>query len=247
VGFFLKPIVARVIFFVLIPACTLMAEDGRELFDQHCALCHGIGGTGGRGPSLARPNLLHAPDDAALKKVISEGIQPEMPGVWLLDDDAVANLAAYVRSLGKVAVMPLPGDVAKGALVYAASGCAACHMLAGKGSSYGPDLTEIGARRSAAHLEESLLKPSAAMPEGFLLVRFRTADGHLIEGVRLNETNFTIHIKDSSGQIHSFLRSELASIEKLPGQTPMPAYDQSLARADIQNLVAWLASQRGSP
>jgi len=30
---------------------------GNKLFVAHCALCHGIGGTGGRGPSLNQPEL----------------------------------------------------------------------------------------------------------------------------------------------------------------------------------------------
>jgi len=36
-------------------------------------------GGGGRGPSLRRPKLVHAADEEALKSVIENGIQPDMP------------------------------------------------------------------------------------------------------------------------------------------------------------------------
>lgn len=232
-------------FFLSVGSCALSAADGQGLFEQHCALCHGIGGTGGRGPNLARPKLVNAPDDAALKTVITEGIDPEMPGAWFLPDEDVAAIAAYVRALGKLPAQPLPGDPKRGAQLYAARGCAACHTLAGNGVGYGPDLTEIGARRSAGYIGESLVKPAAAVPEGFLLLRVRTTAGKIMQGVRLNETTFTIHTKDAQGNPHSFRKSDLAAIEKLRGQTPMPAYDRSLTAPELQDLVAYLASQRG--
>ena len=223
------------------------AADGQGLFDQHCALCHGIGGTGGRGPSLTRPTLVRAADEAALKKVIEEGIPPEMPGTWLLDEAAVADLAAYVRTLGKVAPVSLPGDAARGAQLYQANRCASCHTITGQGSSYGPDLSEIGARRSAAYLEESLRKPAAALPEGFMLMKVRPASGRPVEGVRLTETNFSVHLRDAAGRTHSFTTAQLAGVERLRGQTTMPAYDRSLTPAQIEDLVAYLASLRGTP
>ena len=55
-----------------LPAQSL--ETGRRIFDSQCALCHGADGSGGRGPSLRKARLKKAPDDAALKKVIADGL-----------------------------------------------------------------------------------------------------------------------------------------------------------------------------
>ncbi len=58
---------------------------GEKVFDAHCARCHGIGGTGGEGPTLAVPMLRHAGDDEALASVIENGIEnTDMPGNWML-------------------------------------------------------------------------------------------------------------------------------------------------------------------
>src|SRR5690348_16596760 len=55
-------------------------DKGRKLFETHCALCHGPHGEGGKGPTLAQPNLPRASDDQSLLRIISLGIpNTEMP------------------------------------------------------------------------------------------------------------------------------------------------------------------------
>ncbi|MDD9891798.1 MAG: cytochrome c [Gammaproteobacteria bacterium] len=49
-----------------LPVLAQEAEAGEQLFQTHCARCHGILGEGGEGPSLKRPQLNHAPEDDAL-------------------------------------------------------------------------------------------------------------------------------------------------------------------------------------
>ena len=70
---------------------------GKKLFENQCALCHGIDGGGGRGPNIRRPKLDHAADDAALRALIQNGIAPEMSEGWFLSSEDIANLAAYAN------------------------------------------------------------------------------------------------------------------------------------------------------
>lgn len=218
---------------------------GKKLFENHCALCHGIDGGGGRGPNLRRPKLDHAADDAALRALVQNGIAPEMPEGWFLSPEDIANVAAYVRSIGKVAEEKLPGDPLRGKVIYEKSGCSSCHILGGEGNALGPELTDIGARRGAARLRDALKNPASTIPEGFLLVEAVTREGKTIRGIRLNEDTFSIQLKDYIGGLHSFRKDELASLKKLRGETPMPAYGATLTGADIDDLIAYLAAQRG--
>ena len=218
---------------------------GKKLFESPCALCHGQTGTGGRGPNLHRPKLDHAPDDGALRKLISEGINPEMPGAWQLSAREVASVAAYVRALGTLPVEPVAGDPGRGAKVYLSKGCVGCHMIRGEGSGYGPELTGIGARRNAAYLRESVVAPEASVPEGFLLVEVATNAGTTERGVRLNEDTFSIQLKDAKGEFHSYRKADLKDIRKLRGKSPMPSYAGGLTPDELTDLVAYLASLRG--
>lgn len=126
------------------------------IFESHCALCHGIDGGGGRGPSLRRPKLAHAADDEALRSLIENGIPPEMPEAWFLSKEEIAGVAAYVRSLGNVPPETLPGEAARGKVIYARSGCSVCHILDGEGSGYGPELTDLGTRCGSADARKLL-------------------------------------------------------------------------------------------
>ena len=241
------------IFAVLaIPALAQNAEEsspdlaaGKKIFESQCALCHGQTGTGGRGPGLHRRRLEKAPDDETLRKVISEGIEPEMPGAWQLHPHEVVSVAAYVRSLGAIPPESLPGDATRGEEVYRASGCGGCHMIAGRGEGFGPELTAIGERRSGAYLKQTLLHPAESLPEGFLFVEAVTESGDAVRGIRVNEDSFTVQIKDARGHFHSFRKSELRELRKLKNETPMPSYERSLRGAQLDDLVAYLAGLRG--
>jgi putative heme-binding domain-containing protein len=222
---------------------------GRMLFDSHCSRCHNMGGTGGEGPSLARPALRHAADEEGLVKVIQEGIEgTDMPGTWQISENEVRQIAAYVRSLGRVESTPLPGDPERGREVFEGTGgCGSCHMVRGEGGILGPDLSDVGLRRGAAFLRESLVSPGAAVAAGYLVVRARPRAGEEVVGLRVNEDSFTLQLRDHAGRIHSFSKPDLEGLEKAFGESLMPSYEAELSESQLQDLVAYLASLRGEP
>lgn len=219
--------------------------SGQKLFEAQCALCHGQGGGGGKGPSLQRPTLAKAPDDAALAKVIAEGLPPEMPGAWQLSPSEVKELSAYVRSLGRVAPEVVPGDPGVGRKVYLTTGCQGCHIINGEGSGSGPELTDIGLRRNAAHLRESIVRPEAALPEGFAMIEAVPLVGKAITGVRIAEDPFTVQLRDSRGQYVSLRKASLKTLTRMTKRSPMPAFDK-LSGKGLEDLVAYLASLKGA-
>ena len=220
---------------------------GKRLFFGHCAPCHGPGAEGGRGPTLARPKLPRAPDDPALFKLVKNGIEgTEMPGAWVMIDREIWQTLAFVRTLGRTEVENVPGDRARGEAVFRGKGkCLPCHTVAGKGGTIGPELTEIGSRRSAAYLRLALLEPEATAPEGFLQVRVVTKDGRRLTGVRLNEDTYSLQIRDLSDRLHSFWKRDLAEIHKDRGKSPMPGYRGVLSESEVDDLVAYMAGLRG--
>jgi len=217
---------------------------GKPIFERHCAPCHGMSGSGGRGPRLNRSYLPHAPDDTELRSVITNGIPPGMPDASYLSDDEIANVAAHIRALAKQPGEIVTGNPDRGAAVYARSGCSACHMHSGKGAGFGPDLTHIGETRSAGFVKSVLNNPAAELPDGFLMVIVATPGGNTVAGIRLNEDTFSIQIKDHAGHVFSFLKSELRSLQRLNGQTPMPSFAKFLSPRELDDLVSFLISPR---
>lgn len=221
------------------------AIAGRAIFERYCSPCHGISGDGGRGPRLNRSYLPHAPDDNELRSVIANGIPPGMPDASYLSEGEIANVAAHIRSLAKSPGEPVTGNAERGAAVYARSGCSSCHIHSGLGIGYGPELTNVGDRRSAGFLKAVIENPSSELSEGFLLVTAVTGSGKSVTGVRMNEDTFTIQIKDDAGRLYSFRKKQLKRLTRQTGKTPMPPY--LLPPSDLQDLVAFLASSRQMP
>src|SRR5271165_3775499 len=128
-------------------------ELGKKLFTAHCAPCHGIDATGGRGPNLAVPKLRRAANDQAIFDLVKNGIPGTiMDGTWQLSDPELWRIVSYVSSLGHTTPQSLPGDPSRGKTLYDKLACAGCHIVAGEGRAIGPELSAIGASRSAAYL-----------------------------------------------------------------------------------------------
>ena len=197
---------------------------GKRIFDAQCAWCHGTDGTGGAGPSLQRSDLRHASSDADLTSIVKNGIAgTEMPGFqWSLTDAMTWRTAAYVRSLGRRPAEPLRGDATRGAAVYEARGCQTCHVIGGRGTALGPELTSIGALRGPAHLRESIVKPEAAHPPGYLVVRAVPRAGAEVRGIRIDEDVFWIHVRDAAGNLHVLEKKHLQRVDRELTGTLMP-------------------------
>jgi len=170
-----------------------------------------------------------------------------MPGSPLTDRE-VQLVVAHVRKLGRAAGNPPVGDAVRGEQIYnSKGGCTGCHTIRGRGGAFGPDLTSIGERRSAAHLRESLVNPAAEIAPGFLYVRAVASDGQSVAGARVNEDTFSIQIRDAGGKVHSLWKSEATAIHKDVGTSPMPGYAKVLSAGELDDLVAFLVRLQEAP
>jgi cytochrome c oxidase cbb3-type subunit 3 len=234
--------------------------QGEKLFHVYCASCHGQDGEGGRGPVLAVAKLHRASTQSALRRVIKGGISgTEMPKFDLADNE-IRQIAAWVGRLQQRPVEQMTGDADRGKQIYySKANCAQCHLIGGHGGIMGPDLTEIGSIRSAAYLKTALIDPEADVPRSlsavhpgvrisanFLQVRVATKGGERLVGLRINEDTFSIQLRDFSGRIHSFFKSELVELQKDWGKSPMPSYRDVLSEQELNDLVAFMASLRGA-
>lgn len=219
--------------------------DGRTTFRSNCGFCHGLTGGGGRGPALNRGRFLHGSTDDEIKVVILNGVPGTTMPAFEFEKDELARLVAYIHSLSNSAVkpQPVPGDPIKGRDVYRRSGCAGCHRIGLEGSVFGPELTRIGAGRPPGYIRESIVDPSADIPDEYKGVTVVTRDGHRVTGVRINEDTFSVQLRDASQKFRMFQKDELQKVE-YESKSLMPAYT-SLPKDDLQNLLAYLDTLRG--
>jgi mono/diheme cytochrome c family protein len=171
----------------------VLAQDGKALYGQHCAACHGPEAQGIPG---AMPPLAGNPrvqDEAYVVKVVREGlsgplevggvtyngVMPPMPQVSEAEARAIAQ---YLKGLGAAPAeaKPLPqtqGDPALGralflgqkALQNGGAPCQACHTVAGVGflggGALGRDLTDAAQRLGGeAGLAALLQNPVSPFP-----------------------------------------------------------------------------------
>lgn len=239
-------------------------STGKKLFETSCASCHGFDAGGGAGPNIQRVPANRGDDEVV--KTIKNGVpgtgMPAFGGT--LTDAQAMQIVAYIRSLASAAIgesgkaaQPQGGDAGKGQSIYASNGCASCHAIHGNGADRGPDLSEIGGLRSADYFRRVLQDPGAVLPKGgatgpttgrwiqYLMFRATAKDGRTVEGMRETESSIAIVLEDSKGNQQGFLKRDLKSLEKEPGKSFMPSF-QDLSSEDTANLVAYLVSLKGA-
>jgi cytochrome c oxidase cbb3-type subunit III len=224
------------------------AARGQPYFLGHCAHCHGQQGEGGRGVNLTTGRYRHGGSDRELYRTIRTGVPgSEMPGSGLGEGE-IWRIVAYVRRLAAAgAEEKAAGDSAAGKAVYRSKGCAQCHVAEGQGGRLGPDLSEIGLRRSLKFLRESLTDPNAFVAEDYRTVTVVPSQGgEAVTGVLLNEDDYSVQLRDSRENLRSFLKSNLKDVRR-ESRSLMPSYQSTLSDAEIENLVAYLSSLRGKP
>ncbi len=220
-------------------------QQGRQFYLGHCAQCHGPEGEGGRGVNLTTGQYHLSRTDDDLLRVIQAGVPgTEMPPSRLPVSD-LRRLVAYVRSLGAAGAQEkATGDAAAGAVVYGRLGCGGCHVVAGKGGSLGPALDSIGLRRSLKFLRESLVTPDTFVAKEYVGATAVTQSGERVTGLRLNEDDYSLQIRDSKEKVYSFSKAKLETFRRL-GASLMPSYGK-LPAAELENLVAYLNSLRAA-
>lgn len=220
-------------------------EEGRSLFQLHCSYCHGARGEGGRGADLTTGQYRRGGSDANLYSTVRNGIGSEMPAVRATDDE-VWKMVAFVKRLGAAApTETAAGDAAAGRAIFEGKGkCLACHAVGPNGGSLGPELTDVGRRRSLSYLAESIAKPDADVSIPYRSLEIVTLAGETVSGIRLNEDDISIQLRDAGDNLRSFLKSNIRELRR-DRPSLMPAYATVLGKTEINDVVAYLSSLRG--
>jgi len=221
-------------------------QNGSRLYATQCALCHGPTGDGVSGIDLRRGVFRRVSSDEDIAKILQTGIaQVGMPAFTFPPAD-VTGIIAFIRAGFDPSATPVRvGNAARGQAVVEGKGrCLTCHRINGRGLRTAPDLSDIGAQRTAATIQRSLLDPTSAMWPINRPVQAVTKNGRIIRGRRLNEDTFTVQIIDEEEQLVSLDKADLKTLEVSKTST-MPPASKVLSPDEIADVVAYLLSLRG--
>ena len=260
----LRPLRARALLTLALSAATVAvaaAQDhsgqyspadvaaGARVYNAMCAPCHGPTGAGIGGIDLRRGPLPRAATDAALRAIITTGIPGSGMLSFRMDPNDLQSVVAFIRSgfdADANALAGVPGVAARGqALFEGKANCLSCHRVNEKGQDSGPDLTDVGRVRTPVALQRTLLDPTGSMLPINRPVRAVRRDGSVVKGRRLNEDTYTVQMMSEEGRLVALVKAELR--EWSVGTTsPMPSYKDTLTPGEMTDLVAYLASLKGS-
>jgi putative heme-binding domain-containing protein len=222
-------------------------ELGFSLYNANCITCHGANGDSIPGINLRTAQFRRISTDDDLNRLIQTGIPGTAMPSGRYSTAELGGLVAYVRSMKDFdAAGAGTGDASRGEAIFEEKGnCTSCHRVSGKGSRVAPDLSDIGAVRSADALRRSIIDPTASMLPLNRPVRAVTRDGKVIAGRRLNEDTYTVQLIDSEERLVSLIKADLREYT-ISTTSTMPSYKEKLSGAELDDLVAYLRKLKGS-
>lgn len=230
------------------------SSDGRPLPGKHqaekifavrCAICHGADARGGQyGPRLTGNDDLQGKPVSFFRNIIRNGIPSAGMPAFDLPDSELDAMARFIQSLNVSAKgKTVAGDRLTGEKYFFGEGkCASCHMVYGRGSATGPDLSNVAGEMTVAEIRAALLDPTDHISPGYEFVTVKLQNGETLRGFVRSRSNFEIALQDLEGQFHLLSTSEISDITS-DKKSPMPPINAS--SEELQNLVAYLNDLNG--
>jgi putative heme-binding domain-containing protein len=221
-------------------------EYGAKLFSERCIACHGENGDLMPQANLRSGTFRHATSDRELTAVITDGIAGTAMVPQGYTGSELTALVAYLRNMSSFDPSGVEiGDPIRGRGLFEGKGeCASCHRVGGSGPRYAPELSNIGALRTAASLRRTLLDPDGAMLPLNRPVRAVMRDGTVVRGRRLNEDTFSMQLVTEDEQLVSLDKTRLREFT-IGTESAMPAYADRFTDQELADVVAYLLTLKG--
>ena len=223
-------------------------ETGEARLQRLCGNCHAV-------ELITREKKSYAEWTAVVADMVSRGAHGSPEDLNLVVEYLSANFGQDAATAANPApAKPAQAEAAKVLLseeqiqkaqrLIHENGCLSCHRFGDAGSYAGPDLNDVGVRRSAEQLRAALVSPDAAPASRNRMVRIVTREGKSIDGKLLNQDLYSVQLLDFSGQLQAFQRSQIRDLTDIHPD-PMPSYANKISDADLTDLAEYLASLKG--
>ena len=229
------------------------ANRGRKVYAAECITCHGTHARGTeRGADLVRSEIvLHDRYGSTIGPFLKQGHPTQTTPAAQLTSAQIADLSHTIHqevyNTLRAALQiqnVVTGDPQAGASYFNGAGrCASCHSPSG-------DLAHIASRMEPAEIQQRFLFPGgrgggrgrggASQPPHPVTVTVTPASGASITGVLLHLDDFSVSLRDSTGEYRSFPRSaNVKVVRNDPAQAHHDLLDQYTDK-NIHDIVAYL-------
>ena len=186
----------------------------------------------------------HLPEELKLTAATALS-QAEWPAVR----EEASELLPLPKAGGDQALPPIAelakraGDAANGEKIFFndTTACHRCHIVNGRGTSIGPDLSLIGDKLGKDALLEAILDPNNGIAFGFEAWTVTTKSDEEVYGLVLSETADELSVKDLSGIVHRILKPTIASRVKSTFSLMPSGLQATMAVGELVDLVEYLS------
>ena len=150
------------------------------------------------------------------------------------------------QNIDPAPLLDLRGDVEKGRRIFAEQGgtglCVKCHIVNGKGTDFGPDLSHIASKYNRKDLLDNILNPSKTIAEGYATYLLKTKSGEVFTGFLISRSEREIVLKGADLKL---IHVDAGDVQKLTAQTISAMPDGLLGDLELQqagDLLVYLGS-----
>jgi putative heme-binding domain-containing protein len=141
-------------------------------------------------------------------------------------------------------LVKIKGDASAGARIFTNTvpGCASCHLVNGRGTELGPNLSEIGTKLGRDALFEAILDPSAGISFGFEAWNFTLKNGDEVYGLIGSETADEVAVKAVGGIMTRLKKTEITSRQQSKLSIMPAGLQAAMTAQELADLVEYLVS-----
>ncbi len=162
-----------------------------------------------------------------IAKGISTSVEP-IHDLYRRFDPADSSAIRLGSNIDPATLLNLAGDPEKGRKVFAEQAgtglCIRCHIVAGKGTEFGPDLSHIATKYSRKDLLDNILNPSKTIAEGYATYVLKTKSGEIFSGFLVSKTDQEVVLKGADLKL---VHVAAGDVQKLTAQ-PVSAMPEGL-------------------
>lgn len=168
---------------------------------------------------------------------------------WVLSQDTEDVSRQSDTSVPEVTLEQVTerGNPARGAIIFSSptQACLSCHQVGRHGGQVGPDLSRVSLQRSFQEVVASLWNPQAVVEERYRAIAVLLADGSMIRGYRVSESDQYLVLRDYTTNAEKTVsQTDIEAVKEIGSLMPTGLMD-ALSQQDQHDLLAFL-TQLGS-